>query len=91
MGCRDPKTNWGGNNAGGYCDPKVDALARKALDETDEAKRDDIFKQAWQISLVDDVGYIPLHQQALAWGVSRKVHVLQPPNNSYVFAWVKMD
>ena len=25
MGCRDPKTNWGGNNVGGYCNPKVDA------------------------------------------------------------------
>ena len=31
MGCRDPKTNWGGNNAGGDCNPKVDELARKAL------------------------------------------------------------
>ncbi len=91
MGCRDPKTNWGGNNAGGYCDPKVDALAREALDQTDEGKRDDLFKQAWRLSLVDDVGYIPLHQQALAWGVSRKLHVIQPPNNYYKFAWVTMD
>ena len=31
MGCRDPKTNWGGNNVGDYCNPKVDELARKAL------------------------------------------------------------
>ena len=30
MGCRDPKTNWGGNNVGDYCNPKVDALAREA-------------------------------------------------------------
>ena len=49
MGCRDPKTNWGGNNVGGYCNPKVDALARKALEEPDEEKRDDIFAQAWRI------------------------------------------
>src|SRR5271163_40654 len=31
MGCRNPKTNWGGNNVGDYCNPKVDELARKAL------------------------------------------------------------
>jgi peptide/nickel transport system substrate-binding protein len=91
MGCRDPKTNWGGNNVGGYCNPKVDALARKALDEPDEEKRDEIFAEAWRISLVDDVSYIPLHQQALAWGVSKTTHVIQPPNNSYRFAWVTKD
>ena len=91
MGCRDTKTNWGGNNVGDYCNPKVDELARKAIQEPDEAKRDEDFKQAWQISLFDDVGYIPLHQQALAWGVSRKVHVIQPPDNYYEFRWVTMD
>ena len=91
MGCRDTKTNWGGNNAGGYCDPKVDELARKALQEPDEEKRDDIFAEAWRLSLFDDVGYIPLHQQPLAWGVSKTTHVIQPPNNFYVFQWVTMD
>ena len=44
MGCRNPKTNWGGNNVGDYCNPKVDELARKALQEPDEAKRDDDFQ-----------------------------------------------
>ena len=91
MGCRDPKTNWGGNNVGDYCNPKVDALARSALQEPDEEKRDEIFAQAWRISLFDDVGYIPLHQQALAWGVSKSTHVIQRPDNYYVFAWVNKD
>ena len=89
--CRDEKGNGGHNNIGGYCNPKVDELANAALQEADQEKRDDIFKQAWQIALFDDVGYIPLHQQALAWGVSKKVHVIQRPDNFYVFAWVKMD
>ena len=75
MGCRDPKTNWGGNNVGGYCNPKVDELARQALLEPDAAKRDDDFARAYEIALFDDVSYIPLHQQALAWGVARTVHV----------------
>ena len=46
---------------------------------------------AGEIALFDDVGYIPLHQQALAWGVSKKVHVIQRPDNAYIFAWVNMD
>ena len=91
MGCRDANTNWGGNNSGGYCNPKVDALARKALTEPDEAKRDADFAEAWRISLVDDVSYVPLHQQALAWGVSKSLHVLQPPNNYYAFRWMTLD
>jgi peptide/nickel transport system substrate-binding protein len=91
MGCRDAKTNWGGNNVGGYCNPKVDALARKALQETDEAARDEDFRQAWQISLFEDIAYIPLHQQPLAWGVSKAIHVIQAPNNFYEFRWVTMD
>jgi peptide/nickel transport system substrate-binding protein len=89
--CRDEKGNGGGNNVGNYCNPKVDALARQALQEPDQEKRDDIFKQAWQISLFDDVAYIPLHQQALAWGVSKKTHVVQRPDNYYIFSWVNMD
>jgi peptide/nickel transport system substrate-binding protein len=91
IGCRDEKGNGGGNNVGDYCNPKVDQLAKEALQEPDQEKRDDIFKQAWQISLFDDVAYIPLHQQALAWGVSKKTHVVQRPDNYYIFSWVKMD
>jgi len=89
--CRDEKGNGGGNNVGDYCNPKVDQLARDALQEPDQEKRDDIFKKAWQLALFDDVGYIPLHQQALAWGLSKKVHVPQRPDNFYAFSWVTMD
>ncbi len=89
--CRDDKGNGGHNNIGGYCNPKVDELANAALQEPDQEKRDDLYRKAWQIALFDDVGYIPLHQQALAWGVSRKVHVPQRADNYYVFSWVRMD
>jgi hypothetical protein len=46
---------------------------------------------AGEIALFDDVGYIPLHQQAPSWGVSKKVHVIRHPDNAYIFAWVNMD
>ena len=91
VGCRNEKTNWGGNNVGDYCNPKVDALARQALQEPNEEKRDDDFAKGWKISIFDDVGYIPLHQQALAWGVSKTTHVIQRPDNYYIFAWATKD
>ena len=40
-----------------------------------------MIKEAFQIS-IDEWGYIPLHQQALAWGVSKKVKgFVAPPDN----------
>jgi peptide/nickel transport system substrate-binding protein len=89
--CRDEKGNGAAANLGGYCNPKLDELAKQALQEPDESKRDEIFKQAWQLALFDDVSYVPLHQQALAWGVSRRLQVPQRPDNYYVFAWARLD
>jgi len=89
--CRDEKGNGAAANLGGYCNPKLDELAKAALQEPDESKRDEIFKQAWQLALFDDVSYVPLHQQALAWGVSKRLHVPQRPDNYYVFAWARLD
>ena len=72
MGCRDdPKSSRGEANLGGYCNKQVDAIADKVLVETDTAKRDLLIKEAFEIAQ-KDYGYIPLHQQALAWGVSKK-------------------
>src|SRR3712207_7242716 len=48
----------------------------KVLQESDMNKRDLLIKEAYQIG-AKDFGYIPLHQQALAWGVSKKVKLSQ--------------
>ena len=50
------------------------------LVETDTAKRNQLIKQAYEISN-KDWAYIPLHQQALAWGVSKKVNLPQRADN----------
>jgi len=63
-------------NLGSYCNPKVDALIAKIQSETDKAKRDALIKEAFKLHQ-DDIGHIPLHQQALAWGVSNKVSLVQ--------------
>jgi peptide/nickel transport system substrate-binding protein len=81
MGCRDdPAKGGGNNNVGGYCNKEFDALAGKVLQETDPTKRDLLIKQAFEIA-IKDYAYIPLHQQALAWGVSKKVKLVQRADN----------
>ena len=76
MGCRDdPKSARGTANLGGYCNKEMDALADKILVEPDTTKRDQMIKQAFEIA-AKDYAYIPLHQQALAWGVSNKLKVV---------------
>jgi peptide/nickel transport system substrate-binding protein len=65
----------------------VDALADKILQEADPTKRDLLIKNAFEI-LNKDFGYIPLHQQALAWGVSKKLKVVQRPDNQVLPYWM---
>jgi len=87
LGCRDdPKSTRGEANLGGYCNKQLDALTDKVLVETDPAKRDQLIKQAFEIE-IKDYGYIPLHQQALAWGVSKKVKLTQRADNQVLLYW----
>jgi peptide/nickel transport system substrate-binding protein len=88
LGCRDdPKDATRGEaNLGGYCNKDLDALTDKILVETDTAKRDQMIKQAYGIS-IKDWAYIPLHQQALSWGVSKKVKLTQRADNQVLLFW----
>jgi peptide/nickel transport system substrate-binding protein len=74
-------------NLGAYCNPKVDELTHRIQSETDKAKRNALIREAYQMH-IDDIGHIPLHQQALAWGVSKKVDVVQRPDNNLSYKWV---
>ncbi len=84
MGCRDDRR--GNNNLGNYCNKDFDVITDKVLQETDTAKRNELIKSAFEIS-IKDWGYIPLHQQALAWGVSKKVKLTQRPDNQVLLYW----
>ncbi len=88
MGCRDDAkdTTRGEANLGGYCNKELDALTDKVLVEADTAKRDQLIKQAFGIA-IKDYGYVPLHQQALAWGVSNKVKLTQRADNQVLLFW----
>jgi peptide/nickel transport system substrate-binding protein len=87
LGCRDdPKSSRGEANLGGYCNKELDALSDKILLETDTAKRDQMIKQTFEIE-AKDWGYIPLHQQGLAWGISKKVKLTQRADNQVLLYW----
>ncbi len=91
MGCRDDATsNRGETNLGGYCNKELDKLTDQVLVESDKAKRDQLIKQAFQIAY-DDYAYVPLHQQALAWGVAKSVKVAQRADNSVLLQWITKD
>ena len=87
MRCPDEKTGAGQFNLGSYCNPKLDELIVKIGSETDQAKRNEMIKEAFQIH-VDDVGHLPLHQPTLAWGTSRKVDLVQLADNYMPFKWI---
>ena len=88
MRCVDDKGS-GQFNLGSYCNPKVDELTLKIQSETDKAKRDGYIREAFKLHS-DDIGHLPLHQQALAWGVANKVTLTQLADNFMPFRFMSV-
>ena len=88
MACPDDK-GAGQFNLGAYCSPQVDGLTKQILSEIDKAKRNDLIKQAFKVHS-DDIGHLPLHQQSLAWGLSKKVELVQLADNFMFFKWMSI-
>ncbi len=88
MRCVDDKGS-GQFNLGAYCNPKLDELTVQIQSETDKAKRDDLIKQAFKLHS-DDIGHLPLHQQALAWGVASNVTLVQLADNFMPFRYMSV-
>ena len=74
-------------NLGSYSNPKFDELAGTIQSENDPAKRNAMIREAFKIHQ-DDIGHIPLHQQALAWAAKSNVSLVQLPNNYMFFKWI---
>jgi peptide/nickel transport system substrate-binding protein len=55
-------------NSGKYSNPEVERLTTQIEGEMDQARRDQMIREAFRIHK-EEFGHIPLHQQALAWGV----------------------
>ncbi|GAC1539724.1 MAG: ABC transporter substrate-binding protein [Ramlibacter sp.] len=86
MACPDDK-GAGQFNLGAYCNQKFDQLTRAVQSETDKTKRMAMIKEAAELHAAE-VGHIPLHQQALAWGMSRKIDMVQLADNIMPFKWI---
>jgi peptide/nickel transport system substrate-binding protein len=87
--CPD-ETGAGQFNLGAYCNPELDKLTLAIGGETDRNKRKAMIDEAHRIH-ANDIGHIPLHQQALAWGVGKRVSVAQRADNFMPFASIRIQ
>jgi peptide/nickel transport system substrate-binding protein len=74
-------------NLGWYSNARVDELTQLVQAETDPAKRNAMIAEAFKIHQ-DEVGHIPLHQQALAWAMKSNIDVVQLADNFMPFKYI---
>ena len=74
-------------NLGAYSNPKVDELTEKVGSETDQKKRNEMIREAMKIHQ-DDIGHLPLHQQALNWAAKKNIELVQHPDNSMPWKYI---
>ncbi len=74
-------------NLGSYSNKRVDELGVQIASELDQKKRDAMIHELYKIH-ADDIGHIPLHQQALAWAMKKNVDLVQLPDNFNFLKWV---
>ncbi len=84
-----PKGPEGTFNLGGYSNARFDDLTHKIQVETDKAKRQAMISEAMKIHR-DEVGHIPLHQQALAWGIKDNVDLVQLADDVLKLHWINI-
>jgi peptide/nickel transport system substrate-binding protein len=77
-------------NLGKYSNKRLDELTDLIQSESDPKKRQAEISEAFKIHK-EEIGNIPLHQQALAWGIKDNVHLIQLPDNVFDWYWVQMD
>ncbi|MCZ6847906.1 MAG: ABC transporter substrate-binding protein [Alphaproteobacteria bacterium] len=76
-------------NGGKYGNDRVTELSRMITSEVDQTKRQAMIDEAFGL-VQSDVGYIPLHQQALSWGVRNGVTVAQRSDNALQFWYINI-
>ena len=64
-------------------------LTKSIATETDVKKRTAMIAEAMKIHQ-DDIGHIPLHQQALAWAMKRNIDLVQLADNYMFIKWVSI-
>ncbi|HXX84612.1 MAG TPA: ABC transporter substrate-binding protein [Casimicrobiaceae bacterium] len=74
-------------NLGSYSNKRVDELGAQIASELDDAKRNAMIHELFKIH-EDDIGHIPLHQQALAWATRKNIDLVQLADNTNWLKWV---
>jgi peptide/nickel transport system substrate-binding protein len=87
MATPDGKTGRGQFNLGSWSNPRFDELVAQIASESDPKQRNALIREAMTIHK-DDLGHIPLHQQALSWGVRRSIDLVQLPTNRMLLKWI---
>jgi peptide/nickel transport system substrate-binding protein len=77
-------------NLGSYSNARVDELTNLVASETDDKKRTDMIREALKIHQ-DDVGHLPLHQQAINWATRKNIELVQWPDNGMPWKFVKLN
>jgi peptide/nickel transport system substrate-binding protein len=76
-------------NYTGYSNPKLDSMINAMAAEIDQAKRDKLIAEAWDI-VNGDILYLPIHHQVIAWAMSEKLDMPIALNDTPQFRWAKM-
>jgi peptide/nickel transport system substrate-binding protein len=74
-------------NLGSYSNPKVDELIGVIQSSTKPEEREAAIREVHKLHQ-DDVGHIPLHQQALAWVTKKNIDVGQLADNFMPYKYV---
>lgn len=86
----DADSGRGKFNLGGFSNAEFDELTAKVLSETDADKRNAMIRDAYTI-LHNERGYIPLHQQGLAWGKRGNISLAQRADNQFMLYYVTVN
>ena len=79
-----PQGGQGVFNLGSWSNARFDELTTQIGVETDQARRNAMIAEAMKIH-AEDFGHVPLHQQALAWGLRKNVSILQRADNIILY------
>jgi peptide/nickel transport system substrate-binding protein len=74
-------------NLGTYSNKRFDELGKMIASELDQTKRNAMIAEAFKIHS-DEIGHIPLHQQALAWAMRKNIELVQLADNTNSLKWV---
>lgn len=72
IGARDPSTGYGSSNYGGYANPALDALTKRAMATVDDHQREAVLFDEVRM-VADDLPIIPLHQLVNFWAMKKSL------------------